>query len=816
MAGELIGALRVTLGLDSAKFEDGLKKSRARAQAETKSIQKSLDGLKGRFDALAAGFAGSAIVAAGKKALDYASSLGEVAQQLGVTTRELQEYRYAASQAGVEQDTMDAGLAKLTRTIGEAKAGSKAQATVFRELGVAVQDASGRVYSAGEVIPKLADALSRIKDPATRARIEVDLFGKAGQKLDTLLAGGSSGVNELRDAAQKLGLVLSDRQIQNADDTADKLSALKQVLEARIAGTVADNANAILGLANALSKLSEMAVKAATEYPRATGVIAGAALGARFGPTGAMVGAGLGFVAGESTRGPSRIDARNSRVASASGLVAKNNRLSDAEKRLAYRRIEQKANAQYGIVEKRGAFDTLSLAEDPNWRPPKARTMTKPALAAIIPDGALPTVVDTGGTKTKPKGASGPSAADRAENYSQEQSNLDSEQLGLKQQITADLRLRASFEHERIQTEKAAYEFDLDTKVKAAQLNAADAERLKITNARNAELQSTAVNWQLDDALIREEVDLRKSAIQTQIEMLQGQANLARTASERRAVEMKILDHQIEMERLTLRAVQEAKSSTPGEKQVAADREAELPALRSSSVAGIERSNLSPLAAYFDSLPRNAAEVNEAFENIAANGIASMTDGLAESAANVLKLKGVAGQLFNQIIADVIRLQVRQTLGGGGGILGKLFGAGTALLGGGASVTASAATMNSASVAALGSGIGARAAFSSLPGLARGGSFMAGGVGGTDRNVLSIGGVPRVKVSANERITVSPNAGNDNPGRLAVEVVKGDLFDVIVRGQASQVVAGAAPAIASAGSQHAQKSIARRQSRRLA
>ena len=51
---------------------------------------------------------------------------------------------------------------------------------------------------------------------------------------------------------------------------------------------------------------------------------------------------------------------------------------------------------------------------------------------------------------------------------------------------------------------------------------------------------------------------------------------------------------------------------------------------------------------------------------------------------------------------------------------------------------------------------------------------------------------------------------------MKVEVVKGDLFDVIVRREAAGVVASAAPSIASAGSQHAQKSLARQASRRLA
>jgi len=58
----------------------------------------------------------------------------------------------------------------------------------------------------------------------------------------TLLDKGKGQIDGLRDAAERLGIVLSDEQINKADETADKLSALKQVLEARIAIAVTDNA----------------------------------------------------------------------------------------------------------------------------------------------------------------------------------------------------------------------------------------------------------------------------------------------------------------------------------------------------------------------------------------------------------------------------------------------------------------------------------------------------------------------------------------------------------------------------------------------
>lgn len=257
-----VGSLNVDLTLETARFQKGLSDASrgvGKAQKDMAGLGGTLGTLGKSMAAVGAVFASSAIIGGLKdmavRGLEFASALGEQAQQLGVTTKELQEYRYAATQAGLSQDEMDTALSKLTRNLGEAAKGSKAQAEAFAKLGINIRDANGNIKSAGAIIPEIAEALKGVHDPAERAAALVDLFGKSGQKLEPLLAGGAAGVNNLRDAAQRLGIVLSDRQIQQADDTADKLAALKTVLEAKIAGAVADNTQQIIDLANALVSL---------------------------------------------------------------------------------------------------------------------------------------------------------------------------------------------------------------------------------------------------------------------------------------------------------------------------------------------------------------------------------------------------------------------------------------------------------------------------------------------------------------------------------------------------------------------------------
>lgn len=265
---EVLARLSVVLGMDTAAFSTGSARAKKEVSTLERSVTRASRLITAAVTTMLGSFVVDQIVRVTKAGLEYASSLGETAAQLGVTTKALQEYRYAASQAGVEQDQMDQALSQLTRRLGDAAAGAKEPAKALEKLGISVRDANGHVRDAGDVIPLIADGLQKLESPAERAAVLVDLFGKAGQKLAPLLEGGAAGVNNLRNAAHELGIVLSDKDIQNADDTADKLSAMKQVLEAKIAGVVAENADAILALVDAFTKLIVAAGNAVTAWKR--------------------------------------------------------------------------------------------------------------------------------------------------------------------------------------------------------------------------------------------------------------------------------------------------------------------------------------------------------------------------------------------------------------------------------------------------------------------------------------------------------------------------------------------------------------------
>lgn len=254
--GETIARLSVHLGLETAAFEKGTKRATKEVGTFEKNMSRASNAVKGAFVGMLGAFAVDQIVSATKASLDYAGSLGEVAQQLGVNTNALQSYRFIASQVGIEQDDMDKGLAKLSRTIGAAAQGNKSATALFEKLGISIRDSNGHVKAAEDILPQVADAYNRLGSEAEKSALASDVFGsKLGSKLNPALALGSKGIADMAREANELGLILTEEMIENADTASDTITKLSNAIKMQFTAAVAGNAKEIGALANELINL---------------------------------------------------------------------------------------------------------------------------------------------------------------------------------------------------------------------------------------------------------------------------------------------------------------------------------------------------------------------------------------------------------------------------------------------------------------------------------------------------------------------------------------------------------------------------------
>lgn len=606
----LIGALRVSLSADTAAFQSGMKRAEAQTKKSVSTINKTLSGIKTDFfkgfvGGIAGAFALDSFVRAGRAALEYAGSLGEVAQQLGVTTRDLQVLRYAAGQTGISQEKLEVGLSKLTITLGKVAAGAKAPIAALNAIGISATQLRGK--DTGEAFRLIADGLQKVTDRSQRAAIEVAIFGKSGASLDTLLSGGSKAINELALAAEELGIVLSDEQIQKADQTADKIDALMTVLKAQIAGDIADNSDAIFEFTNALSELVgwlDRAREAFNNFQRNYNLphlVFGK--GEAFGPGVAGSSVTTGLNTGGSALAIAR--ARGLKIAGSGGGGG----------------------------------------------------------------SSIPQFLKSGGGG-KPKKAPRDTSLRDAFQFEEEQRRAEIEILRAKQDLAHDYVERTALAVQILNLEKEGFEAELQFRIASKEITAAQAEKLRLKNDELDHLSRMAVLERQEEDRQRDYNALEDRDFDAKMDLLEKQADLAETASERRDVELRILDLAYEEERRRLeRTIRESKDWA----EIEAARRAllELSKRQSLDRAGVIQGTRGPMEDWLAGLPTTAAKTQEAFERLQVQGFEGLIDSALALSEGFGSAKDSLLDTLKQFLLGLARMQLQQGLASliqGGGL----------------------------------------------------------------------------------------------------------------------------------------------------
>jgi hypothetical protein len=290
------------------------------------------------------------------------------------------------------------------------------------------------------------------------------------------------------------------------------------------------------------------------------------------------------------------------------------------------------------------------------------------------------------------------------------------------------------------------------------------------------------------------------------VDALRFLADNAKTASERRALELRIIDAQYEQLKYDLEIARSKATEAQNWDKVAliSAQLADLPNQKAREQSNAIRSTQGPLDSYLGGLPRTSDQVNERFQGIEVSGLEHAVDVLAEFRHGWKSARDAAIQALDDISGQLLKLGLER-------LVGKLFkvstattaGEGAGLAAAGSTMTVAGTTLNTAgallnssavlwqAVAAqlivaagalgtagalngaagfaslFGSAATASSAASSfitgwqgigLAGLAGGGWQPIRGIGGVDNNVLSINGRPLAMVSDGEGLAVIPHS----------------------------------------------------------
>lgn len=149
--------------------------------------------------------------------------IAKMAQEYGIAADKLQTYRYAAELAGIDQDNLTNSISIFSGKIGDAMKGEEQSAKRFKQLGISLKNQDGTFKTTGVLLDEVADKFAQIEDPALKAALGQELFGRAGRKLQLLLSQGSAGINQYQKELSALGGVMSKDLLDQSEELNDNL-----------------------------------------------------------------------------------------------------------------------------------------------------------------------------------------------------------------------------------------------------------------------------------------------------------------------------------------------------------------------------------------------------------------------------------------------------------------------------------------------------------------------------------------------------------------------------------------------------------------
>jgi len=182
----------------------------------------AFDAIKANAGAMALG-AGTAIAGFAIKAIgDFQALALEVdkfSNSTGLAAEEASRWIEVAGDIGVESGTLLTSMNKLNQAVGK-------NSEVFQELGIEIVKTSTGATDVNETFLNTIDALRRIDDPATRARVATQLLGKSWTEVSELVEMGSG---QLKQALEEVSdaKVIDEAEIEKAKQFRDNLDELK-------------------------------------------------------------------------------------------------------------------------------------------------------------------------------------------------------------------------------------------------------------------------------------------------------------------------------------------------------------------------------------------------------------------------------------------------------------------------------------------------------------------------------------------------------------------------------------------------------------
>lgn len=219
MLGSL-GDLVLSLSADTARFQSDLGRGQRIAEKFSHNVGRSIANVAGALIALGGAASLGGLI---KSAIDTSDELSKMSEKVGMSVEALSSLRVQAKLADVDTETLKQGFIHLANNANLVALGVGQNAKyAFEQLGIAVNDQSGKLKSTQQLWDEATTKLAAMHDGSQKTGIAMALLGRSGAELLPLINNLKEGSRE----AQELGLVIDGKTGKAAEAFNDNLTLM--------------------------------------------------------------------------------------------------------------------------------------------------------------------------------------------------------------------------------------------------------------------------------------------------------------------------------------------------------------------------------------------------------------------------------------------------------------------------------------------------------------------------------------------------------------------------------------------------------------
>lgn len=196
-------ALKLSSAEAGRSLFGGLKEGLESVKGSAESLGAIQASVMGIGEAVGAAFALSELAEWARKMGEAGEQTEHTAQMLGTSVGTVQQLGAAFTLMGVDTDKGVTGIERLDKAFAMARQGGKAQAEVFKELGVS----TAQNYTQVQLLGAVMEGFAKQADGPAKAAEAMALFGRSGAALIPFLDLGAAGMSKLNDVTSEYGVV---------------------------------------------------------------------------------------------------------------------------------------------------------------------------------------------------------------------------------------------------------------------------------------------------------------------------------------------------------------------------------------------------------------------------------------------------------------------------------------------------------------------------------------------------------------------------------------------------------------------------------